>query len=64
MSQNLYLNEWERKTLKDKKKEFNKILEEKGIKPIEKESEIAHRVLRIALKKAKISEKGSIEISD
>ncbi len=56
------MNEWEQRALYRKMTELNNKLDDIGMKKIEKEAYIVHKLIELGLHRLKLSESGSLII--
>lgn len=63
MPATLRLSDWEQEELRKKCTEINKLLIKDGKEPL-KDSELAHELLRISIKSARLNRSGQIYIEE
>lgn len=63
MPSTLRLTEWEQDELRKKCTEFNKLLIKEGKEPL-KDSELAHELLKISIKSARLNRSNKIYIEE
>jgi len=63
MPSTMRLTDWEQEELRKKCTEFNKLLIKEGREPL-KDSELAHALLKIAIKHCRLNRKNEVYIED